>query len=82
MVEWTPVTTPAGIDIAGYQVLVVQEEPVLRVFSADLPATATRLSVPAEFLQPRTEYKVEVLAIEAGGNQTLTELTFRTTRTT
>ena len=81
VVRWTPVTTPAGIDIAGYQVLVVQEEPVLRVFSADLPATATRLSVPAEFVQPRTEYKVEVLAIEAGGNQTLTELTFRTTRT-
>lgn len=78
VVRWAPVTTPAGIDIAGYQVLVVQEEPVLRVLSADLPATATRLAVPAEFVQPRTEYKVEVLAIEAGGNQTLTELTFRT----
>ena len=77
VVQWAPVTTPAGIDIAGYQVLVVQEEPVLRVFSADLPATATRLSTPAEFVQPKTEYKVEVLAIEAGGNQTLTELTFR-----
>jgi Fibronectin type III domain len=77
VVRWSPVTTPAGIDIAGYQVLVVQEEPVLRVLSADLPATATRLTVPAEFVQPRTEYKVEVLAIETGGNQTLTELTFR-----
>ncbi|MGH9252749.1 MAG: hypothetical protein ACRD0W_25015 [Acidimicrobiales bacterium] len=77
LVRWAPVTTPAGIDIAGYQVLVVQEEPLLRVFSADLPATATELSVPAEFVQPRTEYKVEVLAIEAGGNQTLTELTLR-----
>jgi hypothetical protein len=50
---------------------------VLRVFSADLPATATELPVPAEFVQPGTVYKVEVLAIEAGGNQTLTELTFR-----
>jgi hypothetical protein len=78
VVEWSPVTTPAGVDIDGYQVLVVQEAPVLRVFSADLPETATRLSVPAEFVQPRTEYKVEVLAIEVGGNQTLTELTFRT----
>lgn len=77
VVEWSPVTTPAGVDIDGYQVLVVQEEPVLRVFSADLAATATRVSVPVEFIQPRTEYKVEVLAIEAGGNQTLTELTFR-----
>lgn len=77
LVTWAPVTTPAGIDIVGYQVLVVQEEPVLRVFSADLPEDATRLAVPAEFVQPRTEYKVEVLAIESGGNQTLTELTFR-----
>jgi hypothetical protein len=77
VVRWAPVTTPAGIDITGYQVLVVQEEPVLRVFSADLPATATELPIPAEFVQPGTEYKVEVLAIEAGGNQTLTELTFR-----
>jgi hypothetical protein len=77
VVRWAPVTTPAGIDITGYQVLVVQEQPVLRVFSADLPATATELPVPAEFVQPGTVYKVEVLAIEAGGNQTLTELTFR-----
>jgi Fibronectin type III domain len=77
VVQWAPVTTPAGIDITGYQVLVEQEEPVLRVFSADLPPTATQLSVPTEFVQPRTEYKVEVLAIESGGNQTLTELTFR-----
>jgi hypothetical protein len=78
VVRWAPVTTPAGIEIAGYQVLLVQEEPVLRVFSADLPATAASLTVPAEFVQPHTEYKVEVLAIEAGGNQTLTELTFHT----
>jgi hypothetical protein len=35
VVRWAPVTTPAGIDITGYQVLVVQEQPVLRVFSAD-----------------------------------------------
>ena len=41
VVRWAPVTTPAGIDIGGYQVLVVQEEPVLRVYSADLPADAT-----------------------------------------
>jgi hypothetical protein len=78
VVKWAPVTTPAGIDIDGYQVLVVQEEPVLRVFSADLPETATVLKIPARFVQPRTEYKVEVLTIEAGGNQTLTELSFRT----
>lgn len=74
VVDWKPVTTPSGIQIGGYQVLVEQENP-LRVFSVDLPATARRLPIPAEFLEP-ARYKVEVLAIEVGGNQTLTELSF------
>ena len=52
VVEWTPVTSPAVIDIAGYQVLVVQEEPVLRVFSADLPATVTSEHLSATFDLP------------------------------
>ena len=37
-------------------------------------------AVPAEFLQRGTEYKAEVLAIEAGGNQTLTEIAFLTVK--
>lgn len=77
LVKWKPVTEPAGIQIVGYQVLVVREGPI-RVFSADLPASATSLKVPAEFLQSGTEYKVEVLAIEVSGNQTLSENTFTT----
>jgi hypothetical protein len=32
--------------------------------------------VPSEFLEPNTKYKFEVLAIDAGGNQTLTERSF------
>ncbi len=64
-----------GIEIIGYQVLVVRDKP-LRVFSADLPATATKIRVPAEFLEAGVEYKVEVLAIEANRNQTLSEVTF------
>jgi hypothetical protein len=75
VVEWEPVTTPVGIDIASYQVLVTRENP-LRVFSADLPATARTMPIPSEFLEPKTKYKVEVLAIEASGNQTLTEVAF------
>jgi hypothetical protein len=61
-----PVTTPSGIQIGGYQVLVVQENP-FRVFSADLPATTRRLPIPAEFLEPHARYKVEMLAIEVSG---------------
>jgi hypothetical protein len=74
VIAWKPVPTP-GVDIVGYQVVVTQEDP-LRVLSVDLPARARRLPVPAEFLQRGTEYKAEVLAIEASGNQTLTEVAF------
>jgi hypothetical protein len=74
VVAWKRVRTP-GVDIVGYQVVVTREDP-LRVLSVDLPAGARRLPVPAVFLQRGTEYKAEVLAIEASGNQTLTEIAF------
>jgi len=73
--RWNAVTTPAGIDIVGYRVIVTREDP-LRVFNADLTASATSMAIPAEFLESGVEYKLEVQAIEAGGNQTLTEITF------
>jgi hypothetical protein len=77
VVRWNPVTEPAGIEITGYEVVVTREEP-LRVLEADLPATATEMSVPAEFMEAGAEFKVEVLAIEATGHQTLTEVGFST----
>jgi hypothetical protein len=75
VVAWKPARTPSGVEIVGYQVVVTREEP-LRVLSVDLPATARRLPVPPVFLQRGIEYKAEVLAIEVGGNQTLTEVAF------
>jgi hypothetical protein len=77
VIDWDPVTEPAGIQIAAYQVIVELEEP-LRVFSVDLPASVTAVTVAPEFLMPGTDYKFEVLAISAGGNQTITESTFTT----
>ena len=74
--RWNPVTTPAGIDIVGYRAIVTREDP-LRVFSVDLPASANTVAIPSEFFESDTEYKLEVQAIEANGNQTLTEVTFR-----
>jgi hypothetical protein len=74
---WNAVREGRGVDIVGYRVIVTRENP-LRVFSADLPASARRMPIPAEFLQAGTEYKLEVQAIEASGNQTLTEITFST----
>ena len=41
-----------------------------------MPPTATSLAVPPGFLLPGTEYEWEVLAIERGGNQTLSSSTF------
>lgn len=73
-VRWREVTTPSGIQIAGYQVLVINEK-ANRVFSADLPSSARSIKVPTQFLRSGT-HKVEVLAIEKGGNQTLSEVTF------
>lgn len=77
VVSWEPASQPEGVEIAGYQVIVTREEP-LRVFSVDLPADATKVSIPVGFLEPDVEYKVEVLAIEENGNQTLTEISFLT----
>ncbi len=79
VVEWEPVANPPGSTIVRYEVIVADESfTPKRTFSAVVPATVTRMTIPAAFLLPGTEYKFEVLAIEAGGNQTLTEGTFRT----
>ena len=72
---WSPVPEPGRIDVVGYRAIVEREDP-LRVFSVDLPAPVTSVTIPSEFLEPATRYKLEVQAIEASGNQTLTEITF------
>jgi Fibronectin type III domain len=77
VIAWEPVTEPAGIRIAGYQVIVELSDP-LRVFSVDLPSTDTSVTVPSEFLEPGTDYKFEVLAVADNNNQTIHEGTFST----
>lgn len=75
VIEWTAGSQPPGVEIVGYQVVVTRDNPI-RVFSVDLPGTVTSVTVPEEFLERNTEYSLEVLAIEASGNQTLTEISF------
>ena len=83
VIHWEPIPgVPAGfprerITIAGFQVTTERENPH-RELSIDLPATATRVTLPPEFLEPRTHYAFEVLTIESGGNQTITEGSFDT----
>ena len=80
-VMWNPVTTQFGggmlEGLVGYQVIVEQEDP-LRVFSADVTADVTSIVIPPSFMRPGVDYKFEVLAIEASGNQTLSEREFST----
>jgi hypothetical protein len=84
VIDWNPVTqaypgTALPVKIAGYQVIVerVKPTPLIKV-DVTLPATVTQMTVPAEFLQANADYIIEVLAIEASGNQTITEGSFKT----
>ena len=82
-VTWEPVEPPNGSPIIGYQVLVVQPDTGLTALpkitlDVMMPPTATSMAVPPGFLQPNTEYEWEVLAIEQGGNQTLSSSFFTT----
>ena len=82
VIHWNAVTGPPPgfpnrrIDIVGYQVIV--ENGPQRVLDIKLPSTARSVTVPPEFLQANTAYLFEVLAIEASGNQTITEGSFST----
>jgi hypothetical protein len=75
VIDWQPVTAP-GMEIVAYEVII--ESGSDNTLDVHVPASVTQLSVPPEFLLPGTEYLFEVLAIEAGGNQTITEGFFET----
>lgn len=73
---WEPVGPANGSPIIAYQVIVARKGSAFPaipkiVLDVMLPATATQVTIPAGFLQSGSEYEWEVLAIEAGGNQTL-----------
>jgi hypothetical protein len=75
--RWRPGPDRPRVDISGYRAIVTQEEPRLRVLSADLPASARQLELPQSFFAVAGQYSLEVQAIERSGNQTLTEVSFR-----
>lgn len=85
VLRWRRVPPPNGSPIIGYQVIVVEPDTGIRslpnvTLDVMMPPTARRLRVPAGFLKPGTDYEWEVLAIERGGNQTLSSSTFVTSR--
>lgn len=83
VVEWGSVGAANGSPIIGYQVIVVKPDTGIRALpkitlDVMMPPTATSMAVPPGFLLPASEYEWEVLAIEQGGNQTLSVGHFRT----
>jgi hypothetical protein len=87
VVSWKPVTESIlgePVEIVGYEVIV--EKPVVtpppgfskRVLSVHVSGATTSLTLPPEFFAPATDYDLEVLALEVGGNQTITSSSFVT----
>jgi hypothetical protein len=86
VIRWNKVTDPilpelGPVDIVGYHVVIAdatKTEPfppgkIPAQFDVDLPASASTLVVPSQFLLRNRIYEFEILATEAGGNQTITE---------
>jgi len=87
LVSWSPVDKTidgSNVKIIAYQLIIEKDEAphphMIGKFglSMYLPASVTQITIPKEFLEPRTDYKWEVLAIEESGNQTLTSSQFST----
>ena len=85
--RWRPVTktiTGEPLRIIAYQLIIEKDaEPHPHMIgklglSMYVPPSVTSIAVPDGFLQPRTAYQWEVLAIEQSGNQTLSSGEFRT----
>ncbi len=83
VVAWQPVGPANASPIIGYQVLVVKPNTGLRglpkiILDVMMPPSASSMAVPPGFLLRDSAYEWEVLAIESGGNQTLSVGHFKT----
>lgn len=80
VVSWEPVTETVDgtpVDITAYEVIITNadhEDPngfSQPVYDVHLSPEVTSLEVPPVFFEPDTVYELEVLALEASGNQTI-----------
>jgi hypothetical protein len=77
VIAWEPVTSaPPGFPVQAVNVVAYQV--IVGSFQVTLPRTATEVALPEAFVDAlgTGEHDFEVLAIEASGNQTITEGTF------
>ncbi|MGH9260017.1 MAG: hypothetical protein ACRD08_08995, partial [Acidimicrobiales bacterium] len=58
--------------------VIIEQADLGHNFDVIVSGTTTSLSVPPQFLQRGTPYKIEILAIGENGNRTITEGTFAT----
>ncbi len=79
-VRWQPVTETldgAPVTITGYEIIVTKamhDDPnglSRPEYDVHVPPNISELAVPDAFLQPKTLYELEVLALEESGNQTI-----------
>ncbi len=87
VVQWQDVSVSIEgkpVSITGYEIIVTKVEHddphgfSQPIFDVHVPADRNSLSVPVEFLEPGTVYELEVLVLEASGNQTITSGFFTT----
>jgi hypothetical protein len=80
VVSWEPVTETVdggAVDITGYEVIITNadhDDPngfSQPMYDVHVSPDVTTLPVPPGFFEPDTVYEVEVLALEASGNQTI-----------
>jgi hypothetical protein len=87
VVRWNHVTTTltgAPITRTGYEVKITKDVPddvagVSRpTFDVRVSPSVKSLKVPGKFLEPNTKYKLELLALEVKGKQTISTIHFAT----
>jgi hypothetical protein len=71
VVEWT---APEAEQVE----IIIEQDELEHVLDVTLSASTRRLRVPAQFLTPGMEYKIEILSVGENGNRIITESTFRT----
>ena len=71
VVEWN---TPGAEQVE----LIIEQDELEHVLDITVSASTHRMRVPAQFLTPGMEYKIEILSIGENGNRTISESTFHT----
>ena len=79
-IVWEPVVADIHgmpLEVVGYE-LIIESEDDVNVLDIRVGGDVHQVTVPPEVLDEDADYEFEVLAIEEGGNQTITESCFHT----